>query len=133
VSRRSATWVSEPPAGVVSTSAKEAGFARFRDGPRWRVYKNPKEVQVGGDADSLKESLFRIERQLKSGGEAAWFLGYEAGYALQPRLHQFLDCTGPLSRFGLYPTCSILSRSPIVEDTTESLVEWPRRLITRNQ
>jgi hypothetical protein len=86
--------LSEPPAGVVSTSAKKAGFAIFRDEPRWRVYKNPMEALVAGDADSLRESLFRFEQHLKNGGEAAGFLGYEAGYALEPRLHQFQDCTG---------------------------------------
>lgn len=89
---------------------------------------------VARDAASLQESLCRIEQHVNHGGEAAGFLGYEAGYALEPRLHPLLArARGPLSWFGLYPTCSILNRAPYGEDNGDTLVQHSRLLITRDK
>jgi para-aminobenzoate synthetase/4-amino-4-deoxychorismate lyase len=121
-------------AAAVSKSAGEPGFAVFRDGLTWRLYKNPIEMLVARDAASLKESLCRIEQHVNHGGEAAGFLGYEAGYALEPRLLPLLArARGPLCCFGLYRTCSILNKAPFVEDNGDTLVQHSRLLITRGK
>jgi hypothetical protein len=93
---------------AISKFAAEPGFCLFRDGSAWRLYKDPIELLIAKDPDSLKESLSRIEQHMHHGREAAGFLGYEAGYALEPRLHLHLArARGPLSYFGLYPTRNV--------------------------
>jgi len=115
---------------VVSKFAAQPGFGIFRDGSAWRLYKNPIELLIADDPDSLTESIFRIEQHVKQGGEAAGFLGYEAGYALEPRLHPLLArARGSLSYFGLYANCSVLQTTPFPEEHPSSLVEDPKLLI----
>jgi len=116
--------------GVVSKFAAQPGFGIFRDGSAWRLYKDPIELLIANDPDSLEKSISRIEQHVKQGGEAAGFLGYEAGYALEPRLHPLLDRTrGPLSYFGLYANCSVLQTTPFPEDHANSLAQHPKLLI----
>ncbi len=118
---------------AISRFAAERGFGIFRNGSTWRIYKDPVELLVASDPDSLKESLSRIEEHVNKGGEAAGFIGYEAGYALEPHLYPLLArAKGPLSYFGLYATCSILERFPFLEDERSS-VEKPRLTITFNK
>jgi para-aminobenzoate synthetase/4-amino-4-deoxychorismate lyase len=60
-------------------------------------------VLVPGDAKALQLALQRIAAHVQEGGEAAGVLRYEAGYALEPRLHSLLKKTSaPLAWFGLY-------------------------------
>ena len=117
--------------GTISKLAAQPGFSLFRDGSTWRLYKDPVELLVARDAESLNEVLSKIEQHVNRGGEAAGFFGYEAALALEPRLHPLLRRgRGPLSAFGLYATCSILNRAPFQEDFTECLVQRPKLLIT---
>jgi para-aminobenzoate synthetase/4-amino-4-deoxychorismate lyase len=52
-----------------------------------------------------------VQKHVEGGGEAAGFLRYEAGYALEPRLQSLLTRrSGPLSWFGLYPACEICEK-----------------------
>jgi para-aminobenzoate synthetase / 4-amino-4-deoxychorismate lyase len=116
--------------GVVSKFAAQPGFGIFRDGSAWRFYKDPIELLIANDPDSLQQSISRIEQHVKHGGEAAGFLAYEAGYALEPRLHPLLArARGPLSYFGLYANCSVLQTTPFLEDHTNSVVQDPKLLI----
>lgn len=120
--------------GVISEFASQPGFVILRDGPVWRQYRNPVELLVATDVDSLREMFSRMEAHVHHGGEAAGFLTYEAGYALEPRLHPFLKkANGPLAWFGLYRNCSILHSDPFLEDNGGSLVEQPKILITRDK
>ena len=110
--------------------AARPGFGIFRDGSAWRLYKDPIELLMANDSDSLQESISRIEQHVKQGGEAAGFLGYEAGYAFEPRLHPLLErARGPLSYFGLYANCSVLPKNPFLEDRRTGLVQDPKLLI----
>jgi para-aminobenzoate synthetase/4-amino-4-deoxychorismate lyase len=116
---------------AISKFAAEPGFALIRDGSTWRLYRSPIELLVARDPDSLEESLSRIEQHVNRGGEAAGFLAYEAGYALEPRLRPLLArARGPLACFGLYPGCSILNRAPFLEDNKSGLVQHSRLSIT---
>ena len=53
----------------------------MRDGAKWRLYRDPTEVLIATDPQSLKQALARVERHAQEGGEAAGVLRYEAGYA----------------------------------------------------
>ena len=124
----------EPNHRTLSKFAAQPGFAIFRDGSKWRLYKDPIELLTAKDPDSLMESISRIEEHVNHGGEAAGFLGYEAGYALEPCLHPLLArASGPLSYFGLYPACTILNTVPFLEnkeDKRSRLVQHPRLSIS---
>ena len=93
----------EPNRALLTKYARQAGFVLLRDGPAWRFYREPHEVLVPTEVESLRHALWRISDHVQGGGEAAGILHYEAGYALEPRLHSLLNKTsGPLAWFGLY-------------------------------
>jgi len=93
----------EPNRALLKKYARQPGFALLRDGPSWRLYRQPSEVLIPTDAESLKASLRRIAAHVQGGGEAAGVLRYEAGYALEPRLYSLLKKnSGPLAWFGVY-------------------------------
>jgi para-aminobenzoate synthetase / 4-amino-4-deoxychorismate lyase len=118
-------------ASALSKLATKTGFAILRDGPIWRLYRNPIKLLVAHDTHSLHESLFLIEQHVKRGGEAAGFFSYEAGYAVEARLQPLLTRTrSPLCFFGLYEACSILKRAPFDESTADNLALQPQLLIT---
>lgn len=124
----------EPDRALVSQYAMRPGFVLLRDGSTWRLYTNPQEILVATDAPSLKQSLSQIEQHVKQGGEAAGVLRYEAGYALEPRLRPLLArASGPLSWFGLYPSCAICNGLSSLEDTVDSLLHASRPLISRHE
>jgi para-aminobenzoate synthetase/4-amino-4-deoxychorismate lyase len=103
-----------PAPALVSQLAQQPGFVLLRDGGNWRLYQDPAEVLIANDPSSLKQVLNQVEAHVRSGGEAAGVLRYEAGYALEPRLHELLTSgAGPLCWFGLYPaatTCNLTFR-----------------------
>jgi para-aminobenzoate synthetase/4-amino-4-deoxychorismate lyase len=118
----------------MAKSARQTGFALLRDGPTWRLYRDPKEILVAKDAQGLGESLRRVEEHVKHGGEAIALLRYEAGYALEPRLNPLLAKTSrPLAWFGLYTECSVRSSFSSLEDNYGALIQRPRMLITREK
>jgi len=88
---------------LLSNYARQPGFVLLRDGSHWRFYRQPSEVLIPTDAESLKEALRRIDEHVRGGGQAAGVLLYEAGYALEPRLRSLLKREScPLAWFGLY-------------------------------
>jgi len=92
-----------PSQAPLKKYALQAGFALLRDGPAWRLYREPSEVLAPIDPESLRRALRRIATHVQGGGEVAGVLRYEAGYALEPRLHSLLKKTScPLAWFGLY-------------------------------
>jgi para-aminobenzoate synthetase / 4-amino-4-deoxychorismate lyase len=99
--------------------AEQPGFVLLRDGKRWRVYKEPTEILIACDGPTLMRALERIEQHVKDGGEAAGYLSYEAGYALEPRLFPLLaKWSGQLCWFGLYQNATVvdeISRSEALE------------------
>jgi len=119
---------------LLAEAAEQPGFALLRDGSRWRLYRNPQHVLAPTDADSLVDSLRRIEDHVKCGGEAAGLLRYEAGYALEPRLRPLLgQPPGPLAWFGLYRDSAILENPPLLPDDENVQIDRPRLEITRDK
>jgi para-aminobenzoate synthetase/4-amino-4-deoxychorismate lyase len=108
------------------------GLVLLREGASWRAYSNPKKILVAVDARSLREMLRAIERHRQSGGEAAGFLRYEAGYALEPRLsHLLRPSHAPLAWFGLYDRCRIFRDLPLPEDSGRALIRNSKLAIAR--
>ncbi|HXX43632.1 MAG TPA: aminodeoxychorismate synthase component I [Candidatus Acidoferrales bacterium] len=118
----------------LAESAAQPGFALLRDGSTWRLYRNPKQILAANDADSLVQSLRRIEDHITHGGEAAGLLRYEAGYALEQRLRPLLgEPAEPLAWFGLYADCAILENPPLLPDDKNIQIDRPRLEIARDK
>jgi para-aminobenzoate synthetase/4-amino-4-deoxychorismate lyase len=68
-----------------------------------RIYAEPVEVVRCDDPDDLAAALARVGEAQARGLHAAGFIGYEAGYALEPRLHPLRrKADTPLLWFGLF-------------------------------
>ncbi len=90
-------------ASALEQSAREPGFALIRTGNAWRLFEHPQQVITAANSSSFTDSLERIEGHVHAGGEAAGFVHYEAGYALEPQLQALQsEKTGTLLWFGLY-------------------------------
>jgi len=124
----------EPSQALLSQIAQQPGFVLLRDSGQWRLYRDPEEVLLPTDIDSLKESLQRIERHTRDGGEAAGILRYEAGYALEPRLNRLLDRqAGPLAWFGLYRKHICCGSASLLEDDGGKLLDNYRITISQKK
>ena len=124
----------ESTAALLSQWAEEPGFALLREGPLWRLYRSPQEVLAPNDGAALLHALDRIQQHVAAGGEAAGFLRYEAGYALEPRLYPLLaKSSGPLAWFGLYRGAEVVTHLPFPEDDAGELAEGTRMEITRDR
>ena len=73
------------------------------DGPR-RVFSKPLEVIRVDHAVDVPGALMAVEQALAQGRYVAGWLGYELGYALEPRLGSPPDAmsVGPLLRLGVF-------------------------------
>ncbi len=119
---------------ALSECAKEQGFALLREGTCWRAYRRPVEVLAATDPEMLAEVLARIDRRVQAGGEAAGFLSYEAGYALEPKLHRLLGKDSrPLCWFGLYDEAHALEQISLPPDAVEEIVENVAATITSEE
>ena len=114
-------------AAHLALAAEKPGFAFLRNRSTWRLYRAPHRVLIPNNADSLAESLRRVEDHVNRGGEAAGLLRYEAGYAFEPRLRPLLGrAEGPLAWLGLYGDCAILENPPLLPDDESIQVDRPR-------
>ncbi len=117
---------------ALSQWAAEPGFILLLEESGWRIYREPTEVLQPIDSRALEQSLARIDRQVHIGGEAAGFLRYEAGYALEPKLHRLLAPDGgPLSWFGLYDRAFTLGQTSVPHDDLEEIVHSTSSMIAR--
>lgn len=109
-------------------------FVLLRDTSCWRAYTDAKKILVANDSESMQQTLREIEKHRQSGGEAAGFLRYEAGYALEPHLsHLLRKSHAPLAWFGLYDRCEILPDLGISENTDRPLIHNSKLAITRDK
>lgn len=119
---------------ALSDWAGEPGFILVREKSGWRVYREPTEVLHPSSARSLEQSLARIDQHVRAGGEAAGFLRYEAGYALEPKLHRLLAADGgPLCWFGLYDEAVTLSQPSIPHEDPEEIVRCISSTLAREE
>ena len=106
----------------------------MREEDHWRVYSGPQEILVADDRESLDTLLKRIDSHAAEGGEAAGFLAYEAGYALEPRLRALQPSTkAALAWFGLYERCELMKEAELLRVHTEPTVEGAELFISRNR
>ncbi len=75
-----------------------------RPGGAARVYHQPRDFIVATRPAEVRPALARLREAVAAGAHAAGFLSYEAGAALEPRLHRIARAAGgpPLLWFGLF-------------------------------
>ncbi|HEY2915412.1 MAG TPA: aminodeoxychorismate synthase component I, partial [Candidatus Angelobacter sp.] len=111
-----------------------AGFVGLREEGRWRIYTGPAEILVADDPESLDRLLRRIDSHVADGGEAAGFLTYEAGMALEPRLRTLLPAAATtLAWFGLYDGCEVIHGEEFLQACTELALQNPHLMISRQE
>jgi para-aminobenzoate synthetase/4-amino-4-deoxychorismate lyase len=121
-------------AATLERSAQEPGFTLLRTGSAWRLYEHPQGVIATGDPDALTNVLKRMEEHVQAGGEAAGFLHYEAGYALEPQLRPLRSQrSATLAWFGLYRQAVLFDDVYFPESSLESQIENLTPAITRDQ
>lgn len=98
--------------------SQQAGFIVLRQGCGWRLYNQPTEILEADDRATLDKALVKLDRHVKAGGEAAGFLTYEAGYALEPKLFPLLMPSRRLGWFGLYDQAFTLEDPVILGEIT---------------
>jgi para-aminobenzoate synthetase / 4-amino-4-deoxychorismate lyase len=121
----------------IAQLARKRGLVLLRDGAKWKLYKDPKKILIASDVKSLHRVLSQVESHIRSGGQAAGVLRYEAGYALEPRLYPLLPrASGRLAWFGLYDKCVNFESLPGLDDGHEiagSLIKSSKFSITRRR
>lgn len=81
---------------ILFDDAREGGAAP-------RIYRDPVGRLVAHSLAEVDPALNRIQQWLRSGGHAAGYLAYEAGYAFDPKLTDTARSGhGPLLSFGLF-------------------------------
>lgn len=124
---RTAQFDSKP--ARISDLAAQPGFVLLREGTTWRAYVEPSEVLIAADTRSLERVLARVDQHIQDGGEAAGYLHYEAGYALEPRLEPLLaGYSGPLCWFGLYENATIYDSLPDNTHTADLIRDFDSSL-----
>ena len=118
----------------VAQASESAGFVALREEGRWRIYSGPTEIITANDPESLDCLLSRIDSHVAAGGEAAGFLTYEAGMALEPRLRPLLPVPATtLAWFGLYGGCEIIHDEEFLRVCAEPAVQEPHLVIGRQE
>jgi para-aminobenzoate synthetase / 4-amino-4-deoxychorismate lyase len=126
--------VAEINTDALAELAREPGFVLLREESGWRAYRRPSRILSASDPETLARALAEIDRHVKSGGEAAGFLSYEAGYALEPKLRPLLgDKSDPLCWFGLYDSALAVDKLSIPPDNSDEIVQSGESTITRAQ
>lgn len=114
--------------------ATEPGFVLLREESGWRMYRRPARIVTADNPQALDRALAEIDCHVKSGGEAAGFLSYEAGYALEPKLRPLLgERSDLLCWFGLYDAAVTLDNLSFPPGDSEELVRHSTSTITRGQ
>jgi para-aminobenzoate synthetase / 4-amino-4-deoxychorismate lyase len=120
--------------GALAKFAGEPGFVLLREASGWRMCRRPLRVLAANDSESLDQVLAEIDRHVKSGGEAAGFLSYEAGYALEPKLGRLLgNRNASLCWFGLYDSAQAVGELSFPPDGSQEIVRGLAPSITRSQ
>jgi para-aminobenzoate synthetase / 4-amino-4-deoxychorismate lyase len=124
----------ETDIGALAKFANEPGFILLREKSGWRMYRRPVRVLSARDPETLQDALAAIDQQVRSGGEAAGFLSYEAGYALEPKLRPRLGGRSDLlCWFGFYDTALRLDQLGFPPGDSRQIVQNRAPQITRGQ
>jgi para-aminobenzoate synthetase/4-amino-4-deoxychorismate lyase len=75
----------------------------LEDGPSARrVYRHPRTILSARSTAEVPAVLAAIDAALQEGRHVAGWLGYELGYALEPRLQSLMPDAGPLLHLGVF-------------------------------
>ena len=80
------------------------------------LFDSAREVIVALRLDEVAGALARLDAARRDGFFVAGYLGYEAGYALEPRLQGLMpEVTGPLLAMGVYegPEVPVVAAGPV--------------------
>ena len=121
-------------ANNVAQASESAGFVALREEGHWRIYTEPTEILVADDPESLDRLLRQIDSHVADGGEAAGFLTYEAGMAMEPRLRPLLPAPATtLAWFGLYDGCEVIHDEEFLRVCSEPALQAPHLVISRQE
>ena len=92
---------------MVNAAGMDRPFVLFDDmraeGAGARLYERPGEEIAAWSIEEVRPALDRLRAAVAKGRHAAGFIGYEAAYALEPKLGQLArQGDGPLLWFGLF-------------------------------
>ena len=93
-----------------------------------RLYRDPREWV---EAKTLAEVKPALERLRTCGSEAAGFLAYEAGFALEPKLAGLHAGAGPFLWFGLFGGHEEVETAALLPETAGAWAGAPRPLVDR--
>ena len=80
-------------------------------GRRW-AFQAPRQVISADEAAEVPQALAAIAQALAQGRHVAGWLGYELGYALEPRLAPLMPVKVPLLRLGVFDAPCIQAGAP---------------------
>jgi para-aminobenzoate synthetase/4-amino-4-deoxychorismate lyase len=114
---------------VLLDDARAAGKAR--------LYQNPVEIIAAREVGDVLPALRRLREAGERGLHTAGFISYEAGYALEPKLHAVPGAPAaddpPLLWFGLFAGCEeIADLEPLLPDPSSARLSQPQPLIERS-
>lgn len=89
--------------------------ARTQRASAARLYRDPVRCLMATTADELEALLAELRAAGRKGLHAAGYLGYEAGFALEPRLRPLLDAMEPrtLAWFGLFEDHDVIAADAV--------------------
>jgi para-aminobenzoate synthetase/4-amino-4-deoxychorismate lyase len=96
------------------------------------LYRAPVRTIVAHLPDEVRPALAALDAARAEGLHAAGYLAYEAGHALEPRLHA--DTAGPLLWFGLFESCARIAAEALPAHLPDPAGAWigkPRPQIAR--
>lgn len=79
---------------------------------RRRAFQAPRQVISADSAEGVPQALAAIAEALEQGRHVAGWLGYELGYALEPRLAPLVKAGIPLLRLGVFDAPSAEAMQP---------------------
>ncbi|WP_233543186.1 aminodeoxychorismate synthase component I [Sphingomonas edaphi] len=110
---------------ILFDDAREGGAAP-------RVYRDPVDRLVVHSFSEVSPALNLIQQWLRSGGHAAGYLAYEAGYAFDPKLADIARSgDGPLLSFGLFRGYDESDLARVLPEPDGGYVGTPRPRISR--
>ena len=111
--------------------------ASSRPGAAARLFRGPVELVAARQAQEVRPALAHLRAGVARGLHAAGFIGYEAGYALEPKLAPLArpadEGAPPLLWFGLFGEVTTFASTdlPDLLPAASALPTAPRPLVTR--
>jgi para-aminobenzoate synthetase / 4-amino-4-deoxychorismate lyase len=105
--------------------------ARAQGAVAARLYTSPIEILVAHDAAELDALLLRLSEAQSKGLHAAGYLGYDAGFALEPKLAGLRDGRSetPLAWFGLFTGVETIDADAVAARLGDPAGAWLGKIV----